>query len=440
MKLCAAGMLLAMACAAPSAGAAETQGDVSGGAALTKRQRAALDIQRVTARANDAGLAVDVRLRGDFERLAGSGALKGAVAWILIRRPGERSGELLTRGTDRRSRLSSKRASPSPVVLRAGRVLRFRVAGDVSTVTSVRVRVAASRQDRRGRTASDTAVAAFGPRAPSAELPCQSFAGGRTELEGLLGGVVRALRGERSPARRKRLALERGHLEDFLFGLGKRILLACPILPPATGPSGAGSLTNRTPVSSFTVSPPGPGYKAGQTLTFNGAGSRDPDGSIGGYVWSDGDPPHPVGSGVRLSRWYGAPGTYRITLSVSDNLGGTAFSSKTLFVSGPGTKALRNPDNSMVRVDCPSASATPLAGAFEVTIPSYAVDPAVSAPNPCPDATLATIVTRLSGNPGGEIDEWGRPRDRMHVEYRFEQAGPGPGAQNAALDWSTTWK
>lgn len=445
MRLCVALLLLAMAWAAPAAGAAEISardrsGDVSGGAHLAKRQRAALDIERVTARANAAGLAVDVRLRGDFERLAGSGALKSAVARILIRRPGEPSGELLTRGTDRRSRLSSKRAGPSPVVLRDGRVLRFRVAGDVSTVTSVRARVSASRQDRRGRTASDSAVASFGPRAPSTDLTCQSFAGRRTELEGLLGGVVRSLRKGRSPARRKRLALERGHLEDFLFGLGKRILLACPVLPPASEPSGTGSLTNRSPVSSFTVSPSGPGYKAGQTLTFNGAGSRDPDGTIGSYVWSDGDPPHPIASGVRLSRWYGAPGTYRITLSVSDNLGGTAFSSKTLFVGGPGTRALRNPDNSMLRVDCPSATATPLAGAVEMTIPSYAVDPTVNAPNPCPDATLATTVTRLAGNPGGEIDEWGRPRDRMRVEYRFEHAGPGPGAQNAALDWSTTWK
>jgi hypothetical protein len=157
-------------------------------------------------------------------------------------------------------------------------------------------------------------------------------------------------------------------------------------------------------------------------------------------VWSDGDPPHPIASGLKLSRWYAAPGTYRITLSVSDRLGGTAFSSKTLFVGGPGTKALRNPDNSFVRVDCPAAGSTPRGGAVELTIPSYAADPAASAPNPCPDATLVTAVTRVPGNPGGEIDEWSRRRDRMRVEYRFEHTGPGPGGQNVALDWSASWK
>ena len=105
-------------------------------------------------------------------------------------------------------------------------------------------------------------------------------------------------------------------------------------------------------------------------------------------MWSDGDPPHPIASGVKLSRWYGAPGTYRITLSISDRLGGTAFSSKTLFVGGSGAKALRNPDNSLVGVACPAPGATPRSGAVEMTIPSYAVDPTVSTPNPCPDATL----------------------------------------------------
>ena len=102
--------------AAPSAGAAEVTkrdraGDVSGGAALAKPQRAALDIERVTARANAAGLAVDVRLRGDFERLAGSGALKGAEAAILIRRKG---GALRQAGHGRHR-------PPRPVALRARR-------------------------------------------------------------------------------------------------------------------------------------------------------------------------------------------------------------------------------------------------------------------------------------------------------------------------------
>ena len=60
-----------------------------------------------------------------------------------------------------------------------------------------------------------------------------------------------------------------------------------------------------------------------------------------------------------------------------------------------------------------------------MTIPSYAVDPTVSTPNPCSDATLATAVTRVAGNLGGEIDEWNRPRDRMRIEYRFDHIRSG---------------
>ncbi len=130
MKLCAAAMLLAMAWAAPAAGAAQVAkrdpaGDVRGGAQLSTRGRAALDIARVTARRDTAGLAVDVRLRGDFERRAGSGALKRAVGEILLRRKPGLRGILLTRGDDRRARVRSQRVGSDPVVVRDGRLLRF---------------------------------------------------------------------------------------------------------------------------------------------------------------------------------------------------------------------------------------------------------------------------------------------------------------------------
>ena len=157
-------------------------------------------------------------------------------------------------------------------------------------------------------------------------------------------------------------------------------------------------------------------------------------------MWSDGDPPHPIASGVKLSRWYGAPGTYRITLSISDRLGGTAFSSKTLFVGGAGAKALRNPDNSPVGVVCPAPGATSRSGAVETTIPSYAVDPTVSTPNPCPDATLVTAVTRGAATPAGRSTSGTARATGCASSTGSSTSGPGAGAQNAALDWSAAWK
>ena len=146
MKLCAAAVLLTMAWAAPTAGAAEVKKrDRAGDARI-----AALDITAVTARADTAGLAVDVRLRGDFERQAGSGALRGAVARVELRRKRGRAGSLVSRGPDRAARVRSQRVGGGPVaVVRDGRTIRFRVAGDVSAVTTVRVRVAAARGPTR---------------------------------------------------------------------------------------------------------------------------------------------------------------------------------------------------------------------------------------------------------------------------------------------------
>ncbi len=157
-------------------------------------------------------------------------------------------------------------------------------------------------------------------------------------------------------------------------------------------------------------------------------------------MWSDGKPPHPIGTGRQLSRWYGAPGIYTITLGVRDDRGGSAFASKTRIVGGHGTKALRNADNSKVTIDCPGPGAITRSGAVEISIPSYAADPTAGTPNPCPDASLATSVTPIHGNPQGTTDEWGRPRDTLRIAFELRHLGPGPGNQSVALDWSASWK
>ena len=61
----------------------------------------------------------------------------------------------------------------------------------------------------------------------------------------------------------------------------------------------------------------------GQVLSFSGAGSSDPDGSIVGYSWNWGDGTA-NGSGVSPSHAWAAAGTFTVTLTVTDNGGATA--------------------------------------------------------------------------------------------------------------------
>jgi PKD repeat protein len=73
---------------------------------------------------------------------------------------------------------------------------------------------------------------------------------------------------------------------------------------------------NQKPTAAFTSSCTGGG------CSFNGGGSIDPDGSIVGYSWNFGDASG-AGSGVTTSHTYSAIGNYDVTLTVTDNSGGT---------------------------------------------------------------------------------------------------------------------
>ena len=79
-----------------------------------------------------------------------------------------------------------------------------------------------------------------------------------------------------------------------------------------------GGSSNQPP----TARPGGP-YSAtvGSAISFNGATSSDPDGTISSYNWNFGD--GTTGSGATPSKSYNTAGTYTVTLTVSDNLGAT---------------------------------------------------------------------------------------------------------------------
>jgi PKD repeat protein len=93
---------------------------------------------------------------------------------------------------------------------------------------------------------------------------------------------------------------------------------------PVTSVAVAGG-TNSAPTAAFTPT------TNGLTVSVNGSGSADPDGSIAGYSWDFGD--GGTGTGVTSSRTYAAAGTYTVRLTVTDNGGATGTTTRSVTVS-----------------------------------------------------------------------------------------------------------
>ncbi|MCU1431107.1 MAG: hypothetical protein JWP95_212, partial [Actinotalea sp.] len=85
---------------------------------------------------------------------------------------------------------------------------------------------------------------------------------------------------------------------------------------------------NQAPTASFTAG------TSSMTVSVDGSGSTDPDGTIASYSWSWGDG-SPAGSGATASHPYAAGGTYSVTLTVTDDDGATATSSQDVTVVAP---------------------------------------------------------------------------------------------------------
>lgn len=88
---------------------------------------------------------------------------------------------------------------------------------------------------------------------------------------------------------------------------------------------------NQTPIASFTASQ-GSGATP-LTVTFDGSGSTDQDGTIANYRWNFGD--GFLASGISPQHTFTDIKDYKVILSVTDNRGATATMTKTISVRSP---------------------------------------------------------------------------------------------------------
>ena len=86
-------------------------------------------------------------------------------------------------------------------------------------------------------------------------------------------------------------------------------------------------VVNMAPESSITLPPPA---YVGTDFSFDASFSRDPDGSIAGYLWEFGD--GGSGAGPSVHHNYSQPGNYTVKLTVTDDEGATNSSSAVLWV------------------------------------------------------------------------------------------------------------
>ena len=85
------------------------------------------------------------------------------------------------------------------------------------------------------------------------------------------------------------------------------------------------------PTAAFTFTPTSPAH--GSPTTFNGSTSSDPDGSISTYKWNFGDAVNSTVTTASTNHTYAAPGTYHVTLTVTDSAGLTGTVSHNITVS-----------------------------------------------------------------------------------------------------------
>lgn len=94
--------------------------------------------------------------------------------------------------------------------------------------------------------------------------------------------------------------------------------------------STGGLAANKPPTASFSFTPVSP--SAGATVKFDASASADSDGSIAKWVWEFGDGSKDASGGKSASHKFSAPGTYGVTLWITDDKGATVSITRNVVV------------------------------------------------------------------------------------------------------------
>ncbi len=130
-----------------------------------------------------------------------------------------------------------------------------------------------------------------------------------------------------------------------------------PAIPVGTAPIAVAITPDQAPRASFTV--PAAGARPGVPVAFDASASSDADGSIARYAWNFGDGRTLADGGPGPSPVYAAPGTYPVSLTVTDEegcstalvyTGQTAFCNGSALATATGSVTVAFP---AVRVHCP---------------------------------------------------------------------------------------
>ena len=165
----------------------------------------------------------------------------------------------------------------------------------------------------------------------------------------------------------------------------------------------AGTIANQPPTAQFTGPTAG---TVGTAVTFNAAGSSDPDGSIASYAWTFGD--NTAATGVSPTKTWSTAGTFTVTLTVTDNQGATATRSATVTIAGATPPIGATPvarANGPYTAQVGSAFTLSSTGSANATTFSWSLGDGRTVSGPSPSVTYATpgtypIVLTVTGANG----------------------------------------